>query len=547
MTAMQTLSQRLEFNKTLQPTSHGVLTLFGYGIQVRVDRGHLFLEDGIGPERHQLRLPRVGHGLRRLVVIGSDGMISLAALRWLADQDAAFVMLERDGQVFITTGPVHPSDARLRRAQALAGHSGAALGIARELISRKLAGQERVVRDKLLDEKTAEFIAKYRADVDRAETMEAVRRLESQGASVYWAAWRDLPICFPKNDLPRVPNHWRAFDTRKSPLSGSQRLAANPVNAILNYLYAVLESEARLAAAALGLDPGLGFIHMDAPARDSLACDLMEPVRPEVDAWVLDWITREPLKREWFFEQRDGNCRLMGSFAVKLSETAPMWARAVAPMAEWVARQLWSRQRKSSRETAPPTRLTQRHKREAKGAPSLPRTKRALRPLAVCRTCGKDIEPGRRHCAGCAVSVATEHIKEAARAARVRAHSPEARAKQSDTQRRHRKAAAAWSPSSQPDWLTESFYLEKIQPALSSVSNSAIASRLGVSRCCASQLCSGKRRPHPRHWQALAKLVGVSPIAIGAPQVYKTLLLDLTRRLSAAEWKDARQKTATCP
>jgi hypothetical protein len=30
--------------------------------------------------------------LRRIVVIGSDGIVSLAALRWLADQDAAFVM-----------------------------------------------------------------------------------------------------------------------------------------------------------------------------------------------------------------------------------------------------------------------------------------------------------------------------------------------------------------------------------------------------------------------------------------------------------------------
>jgi hypothetical protein len=84
------------------------------------------------------------------------------------------------------------------------------------------------------------------------------------------------------------------------------------------------------------------------------------------------------------------------------------------------------------------------------------------------------------------------------------------RGTQSDTQRRHRKAAAAWSPSSQPDWLTEHFYLEKIQPALASVSNSAIASRLGVSRCCASRIRSGKRRSHPRHWQALALLSGAN-------------------------------------
>ena len=111
--------------------------------------------------------------------------------------------------------------------------------------------------------------------------------------------------------------------TRVSPLTGSPRLAVNPANALLNYLYAVLESESRLAAAALGLDPGMGVLHVDAPASDSLACDLMEAIRPQVDGFLVDWVTREPLKREWFFEERDGNCRLMSSLAVKLSETAP--------------------------------------------------------------------------------------------------------------------------------------------------------------------------------------------------------------------------------
>src|SRR5438270_11902598 len=146
---------RTQVVKPSEPTTsaiasrHGVVTLVGYGIQVRIDRGHLLIEDGIGAERRRFRLPRVGHGLKRLVVIGSDGMISLAALRWLADQDAAFVMLDRDGSVLATTGPVRPSDAKLRRAQARAEESGAGLQIARELISRKLAGQEQVARAKL--------------------------------------------------------------------------------------------------------------------------------------------------------------------------------------------------------------------------------------------------------------------------------------------------------------------------------------------------------------------------------------------------------------
>jgi len=49
-------------------------------------------------------------------MIGSDGFITLAALRWLADQDASFVMLDPDGSVLATTGPVRPLDAKLRRA-----------------------------------------------------------------------------------------------------------------------------------------------------------------------------------------------------------------------------------------------------------------------------------------------------------------------------------------------------------------------------------------------------------------------------------------------
>src|SRR5689334_12318859 len=102
----------------------GVITLFGYGIKISVDRGHLLLQDGLGPQRRMGRFPRVRHGIRRLVVIGADGFVSLAALRWLADQDASFVMLDRDGSVLAITGPVQPSDSRLRRAQALAHQSG---------------------------------------------------------------------------------------------------------------------------------------------------------------------------------------------------------------------------------------------------------------------------------------------------------------------------------------------------------------------------------------------------------------------------------------
>jgi len=503
MAATKTVSQLAQSHNSLTPR-HGVVTLFGYGIQVRVDRGHLLLEDGIGPDRRQVRFPRVRHGLRRLVVIGSDGMISLSALRWLADQDAAFVMLDRDGSVLATTGPVRSSDAKLRRAQALAHSSGAALRITRELIKQKLAGQQYVVGDKLLDSSTAQTIARLRAEIDTADTISTIRLLESQAASAYWSAWSNLPINFPRNALPRVPDHWRTFESRHSPLTGSPRLAANPPNAILNYLYALLESEARLAVAAMGLDPGLGVLHVDAPARDSLACDVMEPVRPQVDAYLLDWITRESLSREWFFEQRDGNCRLMAPFAVRLSQTAPTWGRAVAPIAEWVARAFWSRIRKPDSQLA--TRLTQRLKREAKRTGIAPLTPPPS-PQSICQGCGKVIATGSANCAVCAVEVSRQRMSDVARLGRAASKTTLARARVSASQRRQAAARYGWSPSSQPDWLTEEVYTEKIKPHLARASISETARALDVSYPYAAAIRAGRRRPHPRHWEVLAKLV----------------------------------------
>src|SRR5438552_10933091 len=140
----------------------GVLTLYGYGIRVTMQSGHLQIEDGIGPERRKLRLPRVNHRLKRLVCICDDGFITLSALRWLSEVGASFVMLDRLGKVRVVTGPVSPSEARLRRAHALALSNATALHIARELIATKLRGQETLIREKLHNSVVADSIAALR-------------------------------------------------------------------------------------------------------------------------------------------------------------------------------------------------------------------------------------------------------------------------------------------------------------------------------------------------------------------------------------------------
>jgi len=378
--------------------------------------------------------------------------------------------------------------------------------MSREIIDRKLAGQERVARESLRDDATATLIKQFRSELAEVDSIDAIRLVESQAAKAYWKAWRTVPIIFPDKELPRIPEHWRNFGSRVSALSGSPRLAANPVNAILNYLYALLEAECRLAIAALGLDPEMGVLHMDTINRDSLACDLMEPIRPEVDAYVLNRIVYHPLKRSWFFEERNGNCRLMSDLTSQLAETAPTWARLVAPLAEWAIKQVASTA-KTSRKPIPATRLTQAHKREAKGGASLPAAKSSVKLQLVCRDCGDPISEGHEKCIPCSVQASTQHLVRAASEGRMASHTSQAETKRSKTQLVSFANRKKWSDSDQPAWLTADFYGEKIIPKVASLSSYAIARNLAVSRGYSTEIKRG-RVPHPRHWLTLSRMAG---------------------------------------
>jgi len=504
MTALQTLPHSQINRKS------GVLVLNGYGIRVQVNAGHLLLHDGIADERRTIRLPRVSHGLKRLVIIGTDGFVTLDALRWISDVGAAFVMLDRRGKVIAVTGPVAPSDAKLRRAQALALGNGTALKISKEIISQKLAGQELLVREMLHDSAAADAIARFRNVVPSAENIDRVRLIEAQAAKAYWQAWANLPIHWPRKDERRVPEHWKRFGSRISPLTHSPRLASTPPNALLNLLYALLESESRLSAAAMGLDPGIGCLHVDTPNRDSLACDLMEVCRPKVDAFVLNWLQSEPFRKSDFWEYRNGNCRIGSSLAIKLCETSDTWRRLAAPVAEHVAQELWSSVAKhasTSIRRRIATRLTQSRKRTVKGS-EVPSVK-APKPARVCRGCGSAVQRSATNCSECDLKIATKRLVQVAKAGRVAGHTPEAIAREAATHRKLAQARAAWNPAKQPSWLTERVFSETIQPALAQASTTAIAKRIGVSRWYAGRIREGYR-PHPRHWQALARLSGVS-------------------------------------
>jgi CRISPR-associated endonuclease Cas1 len=139
-----------------------------------------------------------------------------------------------------------------------------------------------------------------------ARSIDELRVHEAWAAGAYWQALVPIQVRFARRDAERVPTHWRWFGGRSSPLANGPRLAANPANAILNYLYALLEGEATLAARIAGLDPGLGVMHADQAHRDSLAADLMEPIRPLVDTYAIDLLTSRPFAARDFFETSTG-------------------------------------------------------------------------------------------------------------------------------------------------------------------------------------------------------------------------------------------------
>ena len=63
-----------------------------------------------------------------------------------------------------------------------------------------------------------------------------------------------------------------------------------------------------LACAAVGLDRGLGIVHNDAKGRQSMALDLIEPVRPEVEGQVLDMLASRTFRKSDFSEDAEGSC-----------------------------------------------------------------------------------------------------------------------------------------------------------------------------------------------------------------------------------------------
>ena len=504
------------------PIRSGIVSLSGYGIKVAVDRRHLSVSDGIGRQRRAGRFAKATSRIKRLVVIAQTGFVTLEALRWLHDAKAAFVQLDHDGSI-LTASIGGLDDARLRRAQALIPMTEHRLAIAREILEAKLKGQLAV-----LDSFGLEGSNKVRAAIallDRADRIDRVLIAEAQAAETYWDAWGAMPMTFAQRD--RVPDHWRTFGARRSPLTLAPRNAGNPINAILNYLYTLLEVETRIALIGRGLDPGLALFHCDEANRQSLAADVMESVRPHVDAFVLNLARTRTFSAKDFAETREGACRLASPLAQELAPTMATWAKLVAPYAEAVARRV-AHLAKSGLGMEAPSRTAAGDRARVKvrvrpiAVPAMPKAVRSV-PIATaanaCRNCGAKLTirkrlfcdqclPDRREEAQLS-TVASFRSAGPAKIAAMRAAghdpttTPEAQRRRASTASKQRKAVAAWRDDGSLDRVD---FRRDILPKLQSLPVRAIAEAMGASISHSSKVRGGLLVPHRRHWIALRAL-----------------------------------------
>jgi CRISPR-associated endonuclease Cas1 len=491
-----------------------VCVVEGFGSRVVVKKGRLVVNDGNGRHRRERVYSRTDLKLARVVVLGSAGSLSLTAIRWLADVAVPLIHIDRDGRLLMTATP-ETAHAQLRRAQALAPFNESGLATARLLLHEKLGGQNRLLDRLHADEAACEEFAVARRQLEQATDLNTLLLAERDAALSYWSCWAAIEMRFPSADRGRVPDHWQRFGQRGSPLTSAPRAAVNPANAMLNYLYAILEAEARIALLTVGLDPGLGIVHADVRGRDSLALDLIEAVRPSVDAYLLELISGRTFRADDFYETRKGICRLLAPLTHELAATAPVWGELLAPVAEHVAAMLARAPGARIDRLATPLTNANRHAGRKAMRRRPPRKIRAkvATPDRRCHRCGGDLPHSRRvYCDECLPHFQREQLDRAHSVAspvevlRSRGgdptHGAQAALKRGAATAKRKRELADWEQ--QYGKLVDlSAFAREVLPLIREVPLSRLVRATGLSLRYCSQIRRGEKVPHPRHWEAL--------------------------------------------
>lgn len=273
------------------------LVLDRSGLELRSDGAALALYES-GERRGTIALNLVDR-----VVIQGNVKLDTSVLARFAEAGIATVLLSRrhSSRVAFVLGAGH-SDAAVRLAQyQLALDESWCNRWAARIVRAKTRGQLRLLRS-ALDQRPdcrkalTDAIASLKTTLltlRDAPALEAarVRGVEGAAAAAYFRA---LTALFPDS---------LGFSGR------NRRPPRDPVNACLSLGYTMLHFEAVRACHASGLDPLVGFYHRPAFGRESMACDLVEPLRARIDAWIWELFRTRALRAEGFVQDK-GACLL---------------------------------------------------------------------------------------------------------------------------------------------------------------------------------------------------------------------------------------------
>lgn len=128
--------------------------------------------------------------------------------------------------------------------------------------------------------------------IQNANLIEQLRGYEGEAASIYFGVFDEL-ILQQKKDFQFQGRN------RRPPLDN--------VNAMLSFVYTLLNNQITSALEVVGLDPYVGFMHTDRPGRTSLSLDLIEELRAVMaDRFVLSLINRKIVNGKNFTQKENG-------------------------------------------------------------------------------------------------------------------------------------------------------------------------------------------------------------------------------------------------
>ena len=300
-------------------------------LEVRTDGDALALyENGARRGSVPLRL------IDRCVIHGMQTRLDSGVLLRLAEAGASTVLLSpRTGRrVAIVLGPAH-NDATVRLAQARqVTEAGWCATWAQAIVGAKLDRQARVLARWRQDRPDAR-LALTRAERGVAAARETLAALDPASTASFerLATLRGL-----EGTAARA--HFAGLAAVLPPALGfagrNRRPPRDPANACLSLGYTLLHAEAVGAAQSAGLDPLLGFYHRPAFGRESLASDLIEPLRAEVDAWVAALFRDRILRDDHFTAPTaPGGACLLGK-AGRQTFYACWAGHAVPPLRRWL-------------------------------------------------------------------------------------------------------------------------------------------------------------------------------------------------------------------